>query len=97
MSEYWNNHSFILCSQTDFVRWQHDQTSSSPMTCDNITFNLSKQLLNFTLMVGWINPIIFWRLRETLHLQNTTLQRPGGRILLSQQNLMEVKDQLVIY
>lgn len=97
MSEYWNNHSSILCSQTYFVQGQHDQTSSSQMTCDNITFNLSKQLLNFTLVVGWINPIIFWRLREALHVQNTTLQRPGGKILLSQQNLMEAEDQLVSY
>lgn len=96
MSEYWDNNSFILCSQTYFVQWQHDQTSNSQMTCDNTTFNLSKQRLNFTLVVGWINPIMFWRLRETLHLQNTILQRPGGRMLLSQKYLMEAKDQLVI-
>lgn len=30
-------------------------------------------------------------------MQNTTLQRPGGKILLSQQNLMEAEDQLVSY
>lgn len=66
MSKYWNNHSFIVCSQAYFVQWQHDQASSSQMTCDNIKFNLSKQLLSFTLTVAGLTQLFFWRLRETI-------------------------------